>query len=99
MVNVTISDNVIQSKGHAESRKGDETYDLVCAAVSAIMITWVNGLDAMGVKAKKVHAEKGLIFVELADNQDSNLSSKYVSVLRNGIQAIADAYPENVTLT
>lgn len=49
-------------RGHAMSRRQDEEFDLVCAAVSVLAIAFTNGLtEVVGLEPETLEVDEGLL--------------------------------------
>ncbi len=91
----------VKAKGHAGAGKYGK--DIVCAAVSCLMQTLANeveeaaraGLVALGAVA---HGE-GWMRVEVTPTREScNTVEAWVELVQDGLDALAESYPENVEL-
>lgn len=91
----------VKAKGHAGAGKYGQ--DIVCAAVSCLMQTLANeveeaaraGLVALGAVA---HGE-GWMRVEVTPTCEScNTVEAWVELVQDGLDALAESYPENVEL-
>ena len=91
----------VKAKGHAGAGKYGQ--DIVCAAVSCLMQTLANeveeaaraGLVALGAVA---HGE-GWMRVEVTPTREScNMVEAWVELVQDGLDALAESYPENVEL-
>lgn len=91
----------VKAKGHAGAGKYGQ--DIVCAAVSCLMQTLANeveeaaraGLVALGAVA---HGE-GWMKVEVTPTREScNTVKAWVELVQDGLDALAESYPENVEL-
>ena len=86
----------VESEGHAGY--ADSGYDIVCAAVSALLITCVNGLESVVSIEPTVRQndEVGYLKAELPDRLDEaqrHDADIVLSVTELGLQAIAQQYP------
>lgn len=83
--------------GHADS--GPYGQDIVCAAVSGLSITMINGLEQVTDGHLDVVMDEqngGLIEVnQLSDQHDTQL---LLETFFNGIRDMAKSYPNNLTL-
>ena len=91
-----------ESEGHAGY--ADSGYDIVCAAVSALLITCVNGLESVAhvTPAVRQNDEVGYLKAELPDCLDEaqrHDAGVVLDVVEQGIQAIAQQYPEFVRVS
>ena len=91
----------VKAKGHAGAGKCGQ--DIVCAAVSCLMQTLANeveeaaraGLVALGAVA---HGD-GWMKVEVTPTHEScNTVEAWVELVQDGLDALAESYPENVEL-
>ena len=91
----------VKAKGHAGAGKYGQ--DIVCAAVSCLMQTLANeveeaaraGLVALGAVA---HGE-GWMRVEVTPTHKScDMVEAWVELVQDGLDALAESYPENVEL-
>lgn len=95
------TDYEVKAKGHAGAGKYGQ--DIVCAAVSCLMQTLANeveeaaraGLVALGAVA---HGE-GWMRVEVTPtNESCDMVEAWVELVQDGLDALAESYPENVEL-
>lgn len=91
----------VKAEGHAGA--GEYGQDIVCAAVSVLLQTLANevteaaraGLLAVGVAA---HGD-GWMKVEMTPtDQTQDMADAWVELVQDGIDALAESYPENVEL-
>lgn len=91
----------VKAKGHADAGKYGQ--DIVCAAVSCLMQTLANeveeaaraGLVALGAVA---HGE-GWMRVEVTPtNESCDMVEAWVELVQDGLDALAESYPDNVQL-
>lgn len=91
----------VKAEGHAGA--GEYGQDIVCAAVSCLMQTLANeveeaaraGLVALGAVA---HGE-GWMRVEVTPtNESCDMVEAWVELVQDGLDALAESYPENVEL-
>ena len=91
----------VKAKGHAGAGKYGQ--DIVCAAVSVLMQTLANeveeaaraGTVALGAVA---HGD-GWMKVEVTPTREScNMVEAWVELVQDGLDALAESYPENVGL-
>ena len=91
----------VKAEGHAGA--GEYGQDIVCAAVSVLLQTLANevteaaraGLLAVGVVA---HGD-GWMKVEMTPtDQTQDMADAWVQLVQDGIDALAESYPENVEL-
>lgn len=85
-----------QLTGHAES--GEYGHDLVCAAVSALSISAVNGMEALAGVTPIIDAnetEGGYLYVEVASEltqEQMNIEQILLENLLLGLQAIEEEH-------
>lgn len=94
MIKVKISKNIIRISGHA----GYEDYgkDIVCASVSSIVYTTINGILNLNSNALKVIDDKELIIEVLSnDNNTFTLINSMISLLED----LEGQYPENIKIS
>lgn len=91
----------VKAEGHAGA--GEYGQDIVCAAVSVLLQTLANevteaaraGLLAVGVVARG----DGWMKVEMTPtDQTQDMADAWVELVQDGIDALAESYPENVEL-
>lgn len=88
--------------GHADA--GEYGNDIVCAAVSVLAISTVNGIDSLaGVKpiVKSNEDEGGYLYVELPSNSTQEQSNIIQILLENlllGMQAVQEQYNDYIQL-
>lgn len=88
--------------GHAQS--GEYGKDLVCAAVSALAISCVNGIDALaGVKpiVDANEEEGGYLYIELPEDstqEQTNITQILLENLLLGLQAVQAEYGKYLQL-
>ena len=83
--------------GHAEAGR-----DIVCAAVSILGCTCVNSLESIcGLVPLVTENEEGVLAFQLPEmNPEENEKAQILmGALKQGLTDLADAYPQNVTLT
>ena len=88
-----------ESEGHAGY--ADSGYDIVCAAVSALLITCANGLESVvhAAPAIRQNDEAGYLKAELPnalDEAHAHDAGIVLAVAEQGLQSIAKQYPDYV---
>ena len=104
MINVTVdmSKHEVTVSGHAQY--AEEGKDIVCAAVSILFYTLVETLEAghdmLSHKNVKKTIKKGESCVSCKPLKayEANINLIFFTIM-NGIQLLADDYPENVAFT
>ena len=92
--------NRLTAQGHAYS--GEEGHDLVCAAVSALMLTMAGNVGSL---AKLGNAREPIIRLAKGDAEVSckpirkmgNIVTLMFDTVCTGIQMLADQYPEYIS--
>ena len=91
----------VKAKGHAGAGKYGQ--DIVCAAVSVLMQTLANEVEeaarAGTVALGAVANGDGWMKVEVTPTREScNMVEAWVELVQDGLDALAESYPENVEL-
>lgn len=91
----------VKAKGHAGAGKYGQ--DIVCAAVSVLMQTLANEVEesarAGTVALGAVAHGNGWMKVEVTPTREScNMVEAWVELVQDGLDALAESYPENVEL-
>ena len=84
---------ILTSKGHADS--GEEGHDLVCAAISAILLGGVNNLKDEGYEVSL--PKKGDFTLRLGKPTSEHDNIVIETILRQ-IECVSEDHPSNVTL-
>ena len=92
--------NRLTAKGHAYS--GEEGHDLICAAVSALMLTMAGNVNALSrqrsVREPTVHLGKGDAEVGCKPiRKMGNVVTLMFDTVCTGFQLLADSYPEYIS--
>lgn len=91
----------VKAKGHAGAGKYGQ--DIVCAAVSVLMQTLANEVEEAArvgtvVLGAVAHGD-GWMKVEVTPTREScNMVEAWVELVQDGLDALAESYPENVEL-
>ena len=96
-VNYVVSNNLIKSvsiKGHAFY----DTYgkDIVCAAVSSIVITTINDILALTEDKIKYDTQDGNVLITVVS--DNEVVEKLLNVMLNMLKELASDYPKNIKI-
>jgi uncharacterized protein YsxB (DUF464 family) len=91
----------LEASGHAEFASHGE--DIVCAAISVLMQTAVNSLEAVaGIDFFIFEAdESGYMYIELPAELNESQASKADVIMKTvltGLEGIAEAYPKHIKL-
>lgn len=88
--------------GHALGRKKGEEYDLVCAAVSVLVITTTNGLtDVVGIEPEELLVEDGWLRCVLPGELSKEQRLQTEALLKTlvlGLECLATDYPKHVRI-
>ena len=107
MTNVTVSykdNSIVSLEADGHTGFADHGEDIVCAAISVLMQTAVNSLEAVaGIKSFILETDEtsGYMYIELPANVDETIASKADVVLNTvltGLQGVAQAYPKYMRL-
>lgn len=93
MIEVHLDRCIITVKGHASRSEGAKPgQNIVCAAVSALTLTLISGLEDIAQDRIAYSAETGDVVIEW--NTISDIGSSLISTWFLGILRIRDAYGE-----
>jgi len=93
MIKIQICDNKITITGHANF--DDYGKDIVCAAVSATVITTVNGILSIDDKALSVEEGKTLTIEILKHNETTD---KLINNMINLLEELKNDYKDNIDI-
>lgn len=94
MVNIIIKNNKITIKGHANF--DDYGNDIVCASISSIVITTVNGILRINNQSVSIEENEGLIIINLL-KEDSNVNLLLENMI-SLLQELETKYPKNIKI-
>lgn len=96
MIRATIAPEWIKLEGHAGA--GPHGYDIVCAAVSALVQTFVIAVEDLTTDEleKAVEPDTGQIRAIVWGEEASDKTKLLVDAMWLGLNAIAQEYPENL---
>ena len=84
--------------GHGDYRGDQDTYDLVCAAVSAITLTCALGLrDVVGIDGI-YESKSGYMNVDIGE-KSSYEAELLMKTMLQGLKQIREQYPDTLYLT
>ena len=94
MIKVNYNDKLIKISGHA----GFDEYgkDIVCASVSSIVYTTVNGILNINENAIKFNDAKELIIEVLSDDL---VTIKLISSMLDLLEDLEKQYPKNIKIS
>lgn len=102
MINITIYEEDgglmgFECEGHADA--GEQGYDIVCSAVSALSINTLNAIESLtGVSFSEDHDEEGGYLRMMLETGKDPGSQLLMQALKLGLEQMASSYPENVSL-
>lgn len=90
MVKVEKKDNIITFKGHS----GYDTYgkDIVCSAISTLVITTINAILKVGGKAKQNYKDDTLT----VKYENEELTNKLIENMIDMLKELKEQYPKNI---
>lgn len=88
MINIKMLPDGVEIRGHAGA--GDYGHDLVCAAVSTLLLTLTEALESVGRVQTRV-IESGYALVTTTDRH-----SPYLDMAQVGFRLLGRKYPEHV---
>ena len=92
MIKVIVKSNNIVIKGHANYADYDK--DIVCAAVSATVITSINGILNIDNNAIKYIEKDGYIEIDILKNDI--IVNKLIDNMINLLKELSDKYKKNI---
>ena len=95
MIKVKVGKRNILITGHA----GYDEYgkDIVCAAVSSVVLCSVEAIASFDMMAVDVKEEQDRL--EIIFNKDDNITSKLIKNMINCLKAIEKKYSQNIKIT
>ena len=94
MIRVVKKNNKITIKGHACYDKYGK--DIVCASVSSIVITTVNGILEIDRESLKYVEEKDILTIEIL--KDNEIIIKLIDNMMNLLTELSSNYPKNIEI-
>ncbi len=91
MIKITFSKNQIKVSGHANFN--DYGYDIVCASVSSIIYTTINGILSINAKAIEYTDQNDLI-INILSHDD--ITDKLINSMLELLNDLAKQYPKNI---
>ena len=93
MIKVDIKENVIRISGHAKFN--DYGYDIVCASVSSIVYTTINGILNISQNAIEVIDKRDLTIKILSNDVITN---KLIENMFYLLDELSKQYPKNIKI-
>lgn len=94
MINVSKKNNIIEITGHAGF--ADYGKDIVCASVSSIVITTVNGILEINRDALKYEQKKDKLVIEVL--KDEKIIKVLINNMMNLLKELSNNYPKNIKI-
>ena len=94
MIKVEVTKDKISILGHA--MYDDYGKDIVCAAVSSIVMTSVEGIASLNEKAIDVKNNDKL---EIIINSHDEITDKLIKTMINLLKEVEKKYPKNIKIT
>ena len=94
MIKVEVTRDIISIHGHA--MYDDFGKDIVCAAVSSIVMTSVESVAAFDKEA--IDVNEGKDKVEIIINSHSQITDKLILTMINLLKELANKYPKNIKI-
>ena len=95
MIKVKVEKDNISIIGHANY--DDYGKDIVCAAVSSIVITSVEGISQFDTEAITINEESNKLNIHI--NKYDNITDKLIHNMLNCLTEIEKKYPKNIKIT
>lgn len=94
MIKVVYNDNLIKISGHADY--ADYGKDIVCASVSSICYTTINGILNIDKNAIK-YTDGKVLTIEILKNDD--IVNKLINNMITLLKELAKEYPKNIKIS
>ena len=95
MVKVEVKNNHISFLGHASYN--DYGKDIVCAAISATLITTAEAISSFDANA--ITISETIDKVELIQNKHDDITNKLISNMLKLLKELEKKYPKNIKIT
>lgn len=95
MIKVKVKLDKISISGHANY--DDYGKDIVCAAVSSVIITSVEGISSIDADTLTVNNSQNNI--DIIINKHDTITDKLITNMLNCLKEIASKYPQNIQIT
>ena len=94
MIKVIQKNNIIEISGHAKF--ADYGKDIVCASVSSIVITTINGILEIDRNALKYEQNKDKLTIEVL--KEEKIINILINNMMNLLKELSDNYPKNIKI-
>ena len=95
MIKVEVTKDTISINGHA--MYDDYGKDIVCAAVSSIIMTSVESIASFDEKSIDVNESTDKLIITI--NKHDMITDKLINTMINLLQEVAKKYPKNIKIT
>ena len=92
MINVVRKKNIIEITGHANFDEYGK--DIVCASVSSIVITTVNGILEINRDSLKYEEKKDKLIIEVL--KEDKVINVLINNMMNLLYELSENYPKNI---
>ena len=96
MIKININNDIITVKGHADYDEFGK--DIVCASVSSIIYTTVNGILNIDSDAIKFYDNNKLLKIEIL-KMDDRIVKILIDNMINLLQDLENQYPQNLKIS
>ncbi len=94
MIKINVQKNHIDIKGHA--MYDDYGKDIVCAAVSSVVITTINAVSSLDENAIKYEINEGYISIDII--KESETTRKLITNMIKILKDLKQDYQENIKI-
>ena len=94
MIKILVKENIIKISGHA----GFNTYgkDIVCASVSSIVYTTINGI--LNIKENAIEfSDNNTLIINILSNDD--ITKKLINSMLDLLKELEEQYPKNIKIS
>lgn len=92
MIKVKVKPDCIVVKGHAGYEEAGK--DIVCASVSSIVTTTVNGIISLNPNTIDYDSSEGLVKIDIL--KDDETTKKLIDNMTNMLEELSQDYPKNI---
>lgn len=94
MIKIKVEKDIISINGHANF--DDYGKDIVCAAVSSIVMTSIEGIATFDQMAVDIQEETYKLIIII--NKHDDITNKLIANMLKCIQEVANKYPQNIKI-
>lgn len=94
MIKIKVEKDIISITGHANF--DDYGKDIVCAAVSSIIMTSIEGIATFDKMAVDIQEETDKLIIII--NKHDDITDKLIDNMSKCIQEVANKYPQNIKI-